>query len=284
METAKVAQPISGDKLYQERARRALPILVRQALAHAKIRYSSLANELEMANPRNLNFVLGSVGQALQRLSSEWGEQVPPLQCLVVRKSTGVPGEGVGWFIQGMENFATLSLRQQREIINAELLKIFSYTKWHDVLTALGLKPLTVDYSALLKQASNFRGGGESEEHRNLKDYVAGHPELLNLPRSTSRGATEYRLPSGDSLDVLFRSGDDWIAVEVKSHRSAPDDIVRGLFQCIKYRAVIEAYQAAERLPQNARSVLILGGALPGPLIPLKNILEIEVIENVMPA
>jgi hypothetical protein len=283
METAKVAQPISGDKLYQERARRALPLLVRQAQANAKIYYSDLAGELGMVNPRNLNFVLGSIGQALQKLSSEWGEEVPPLQCLVVNKATGLPGEGVGWFIKGLENYASLSQKQQREIVRAELLKISSYPKWQEVLAALGLKPVAVDYSSLLKQASNFRGGGESEEHRSLKDYVAEHPELLSLPRSTSRGVTEYRLPSGDSLDVLFRSGDDWIAVEVKSHKSAPDDIARGLFQCIKYRAVIEAYQATERLPQNARSVLILGGLLPHNMIPLKNILEIEVIENIIP-
>jgi hypothetical protein len=82
---------------------------------------------------------------------------------------------------------------------------------------------------------------------------------------------------------VLFRTGDDWIAVEVKSHKSAPDDIARGLFQCVKYRAVLEAYQAAERLPQNAKSILILGGSLPRHIIPLKNILEIEVLENVTP-
>ena len=66
METAKTAQPISGDKLYQERARRALPLLVRQAQAHAKIYYLDLALELGMPNPRNLNYVLGSIGQALQ--------------------------------------------------------------------------------------------------------------------------------------------------------------------------------------------------------------------------
>lgn len=284
METAKVAQPISGDKLYQERARKALPLLVRQAQANAKIYYSDLADELGMVNPRNLNYVLGSIGQALQRLSSEWGEEVPPLQCLVVNKATKLPGEGVGWFIKGLENYAALSRKQQREIVKAELVKICSYPKWQDVLAALGLKPVAVDYSALLRQASNFRGGGESEEHKSLKDYVAKHPELLSLPRSISQGATEYRLPSGDSLDVLFRNGDDWIAVEVKSYKSAPGDITRGLFQCIKYRAVIEAFQAAERLPQNARSVLILGGPLPRHMIALKNILEVEVIENVVPA
>jgi len=63
METAKIAGPISGKRLYQERARAALPLLVRQGHAESPIYYSELAVELGMPNPRNLNFVLGSIGQ-----------------------------------------------------------------------------------------------------------------------------------------------------------------------------------------------------------------------------
>lgn len=52
MDTAKIADPISGDKLYQERARLALPLLVRQAHAAAPVYYSALAAELGMPNAR----------------------------------------------------------------------------------------------------------------------------------------------------------------------------------------------------------------------------------------
>lgn len=55
------AKYISGDKLYRERTRKALPLLVRQAQARRKI-YSDLAPKLGMANPRNLNYVLGYIG------------------------------------------------------------------------------------------------------------------------------------------------------------------------------------------------------------------------------
>lgn len=55
METAQKAQPIWGSKLYQQRAQKALPILVRQAKARQSIYYSQLAQELGMPNPRNLN-------------------------------------------------------------------------------------------------------------------------------------------------------------------------------------------------------------------------------------
>lgn len=284
METANVAQSISGDKLYQERARRALPLLVRQAQAHAKIYYSDLALELGMPNPRNLNYVLGSIGQALQLLSADWGEYVPPLQCLVLNRNTELPGAGVGWFITGMEDFRKLSRKQQRDLVGAEPLKVFTYPKWLNVLTALGLSPVLIDYSVLLTRAAAFRGGGgESDRHKRLKFYVAQHPEVISLSRTVTDGRTEYPLPSGDSLDVLFRDNDDWIAVEVKSSISGPDDILRGMFQCIKYRAVIEAYQATKYLPQNARTILVLEGSLPDNLIPLKHILEIEVIENIVP-
>ena len=88
MSTAKISEPISGDKAYQVRARAAFPLLVRQAQAGVPVFYSDLAEELGMPNPRNLNYVLGSIGQSLERLSKAWKTKVPPIQCLVVNKST----------------------------------------------------------------------------------------------------------------------------------------------------------------------------------------------------
>ena len=61
METAKIAEPLIGDKPYQQQARKALPILVRQASVRKSIFYSDLADELKMPNARNLNYVLGSI-------------------------------------------------------------------------------------------------------------------------------------------------------------------------------------------------------------------------------
>jgi alkylated DNA nucleotide flippase Atl1 len=49
---------LNGEKLYQKRAKTALPYLVRQAKAGQKIYYSDLAKEIGMPNPRNLNYVL----------------------------------------------------------------------------------------------------------------------------------------------------------------------------------------------------------------------------------
>ena len=109
MDTAKIAAPISGDKLYQTRARKVLPILVRQAEAGTTIYYSTLAEEIGIPNPRNLNYVLGSIGTTMENLSKAWKNKVPPIQCLVVNKKTGLPGEGIGWFLVKKDDFSSLS-------------------------------------------------------------------------------------------------------------------------------------------------------------------------------
>jgi hypothetical protein len=127
-DTAEIAEPLSGDKLYQQRARSALPLLVRQATASTPIIYEDLAHELEMPNPRNLNYVLGSIGQTLLNLSKHWGIEVPPIQCLVVNKNTRLPGEGIGWFITDLSHYKKLSNKQRRQVVDAELQKIYALT------------------------------------------------------------------------------------------------------------------------------------------------------------
>lgn len=94
---------------------------------------------------------------------------------------------------------------------------------------------------------------------------------------------TELPLPSGDSLDVSFDAKKNWVGVEVKSAISPESDIVRGLFQCVKYRAVMEAVQIADGRPQNVRALLVLESTLPASLIALRNLLGIEVLENITP-
>lgn len=283
MNTATVSEPLSGNKAYQVRARAALPLLVRQAEAGVPIFYSDLAEELGMPNPRNLNYVLGSIGQSLERLSKVWKSKVPPIQCLVVNKSTGLPGEGIGWFLVKKEVFATLPLRQQRAIVEAELQDVFSYPRWREVLKTLELEPTTSDFSSFLSKASSRFGGGESEDHKALKVYVAQNPKAIGLGGNIPIGITEFPLPSGDSLDVSFNAKKGWVAAEVKSSKSAEGDIVRGLFQCVKYRAVMEAVLLTKSRPQNARALLVLESTLPQSLIPLRNMLGVEVVEGISP-
>lgn len=273
-DTAEIAKPLSGDKLYQQRARNALPLLVRQAVASTPIIYEDLAHELEMLNPRNLNYVLGSIGKTLLNLSKYWDIEVPLIQCLVVNKNTRLPGEGIGWF-------TTESNKKRRQEVDAELQKIYAFDKWSKVLSTLSLESAQSDFKKINKKASQFRGGGEGAEHKKLKKFVANKPTRFGIPASTAPGENEHSLPSGDSLDVFFSHGKKHIGIEVKSHISDSADIARGLYQCVKYQAVLEARQAANGQPQNVRTILVLGGELPLELLPLKNVLGIEIFEKV---
>jgi hypothetical protein len=82
-------------------------------------------------------------------------------------------------------------------------------------------------------------------------------------------------------LDVFFQHGNDSIAVEVKSSLSSEADIVRGIFQCVKYRALLEAQQAADGNAQSARAILALEAKLPSKFQALKNILGIELVDEI---
>lgn len=86
MAAAQKVAPIWGNKLYQQRARMALPILIRQAEGQEPISYSNLALELGMPNPRNLSDVLGCIGETIEYLNKKKKQKIPPIQCLVVNK------------------------------------------------------------------------------------------------------------------------------------------------------------------------------------------------------
>jgi hypothetical protein len=241
-----------------------------------------LAEELEMPNPRNLNYVLGSIGQTLQNLSKKWDEAIPSINCLVINKNTGLPGEGVGWFIDDKNRFATLPRKQQRAIVDTELLKIYSYQRWLEILHLLGMeyKP-PQDYSVLAQEVKKRRGTGESEYHKEFKEFISQNPQILSLSKSTQPGQLEYSLPSGDIVDVLFIGKVDWIVVEAKSKISDLADIYRGIYQCVKYNAIVEAYQSELGKPPSCRTVLVIENEFPGELIELKNLLGVEFIDNI---
>ncbi|UCZ75424.1 hypothetical protein LHK94_20960 [Dickeya zeae] len=284
--TAEIASPLDGNKLYQERARAALPLLVRQAAAAQPIVYSALAEELGMPNPRNLNYVLGSIGQAMVRLSKKWKTKIPPIQCLVVNKKTGLPGEGMDWFLttkEDKEDFEKLPRRHRHRIIKAELQRIYAYPHWDKVLDELDLEPIKTDFTDEVIKAAGGFGGSESAAHKRLKEYVAKNPHVVGLPKSTPDGTTECALPSGDFLDVSFKHKKFWIAVEVKSKVSDHSDIIRGIFQCVKYQAVLNAVLLSESKAQDASAVLVLESVLPTDLRSLCNLLGVEVIDSVNP-
>jgi hypothetical protein len=277
--TADTATGFHGDKLYQERARLALPILIRQAKAGQTVSYEDLAAELGMPNPRNLNYPLRCIGDELNRLSKKWRKEIPHIQALVVSKGTSVPGKGFDPFLKD-KGKAWKSLEERKAILKTYIAEIANYPYWDEVISELGLKPAASKIDDIIDKAMSF-GGGEGPEHKALKEYVRSHPECVGLPTGSAEGSAEAGLPSGDSIDVLFDRKDRIVAVEVKPASAPIHDITRGLFQCVKYRAVLQARADFESDPRQIAIFLVLGGGLPKALFPLRNSLGVMVFEQV---
>lgn len=134
----------------------------------------------------------------------------------------------------------------------------------------------------VILEATAFGGGGESGRHQRLKRFIATNPSLLGLPYGLV-GVEEYPLPSGDRLDVFFDYEGQELAVEVKSAVSPEADLARGVFQCIKYQAVLVARQRTNGTPISARAILITEATLPSSVRVLKEILGVHVLEGIAP-
>jgi len=85
----------------------------------------------------------------------------------------------------------------------------------------------------LLKR--KYGKGGESANHRNLKNYIASHPEIIGLERRFVRAKIEHPYISGDLVDILFEPVDGGTNTVVEIEL---DIVVPGVHQAIKYRAL----------------------------------------------
>ena len=260
---------------YQTFARAILPILVRQAMASQKISYGDLGKELGRHH-RILRFPLDCIGNTLLELNERWPDEIPPIQGLVVNQETGMPGDSVNFLYRQKPD-----PREKEAIVEAVLGKVFSYPKWLDVLEELGLSPAEPLNPQLVPPVDRRGGAGESAAHKRLKDYIALHPRAVGLNKSIAPGTKEFVLPSGDVVDVLFQNAKRRIAVEVKSHISSEDDLRRGIFQCVKYRAILRACRSLEGGTYEADARLAIEGSLSKELTAVKNTLGVKVIENI---
>lgn len=280
--TSKTASNFFGNALYQRRAREALPLLVRQAEGEKTIYYADLAQELGMPNPRNLNYVLGCVGHALNNLSEISGEEIPHIQAMVVNQQSDTPGDGFdGFLLERGENWKDEDERWA--VLKTYWARISAYPHWSWVLDELGIERTQSGIDNLIDAAGRL-GGGEGPEHAALKEYVRNNPQIIGLQPNHPRGAAEHALPSGDRIDVVFQSTARFDCVEIKPANCSEIEITRGLFQCVKYAAVAESKRRFEQTEGETLSWLVLGGPLPDALVPLRNSLGIFVIENVVPS
>jgi len=140
------------------------------------------------------------------------------------------------------------------------------------------IKEVSKDY---LSPVPKYGRGGESTHHKNFKEFIAKNPSHIGINGSEFTSEIEFILPSMDAIDVIFSNKEQSIGVEVKSKISGIDDITRGLFQCVKYNALLRALYLAQKRDVAFKAILVLENQFPQQLLELKNILGIEVYDNI---
>lgn len=253
-----------------------LPILIRRAKEGRPISYGELAEQLEAEfdhEPKARKTVygpaVGAVGLAVEQLGRlpEWrGERIPPINTIVVSKSTGYPSTGADEIAHYFfEDNGVGMAADRKAYLDAAMNAVYHYGKWDQVAAALGVARLEPESGALQTDRGEVlplpkvpQGGApESAEHQALKRWVRDHPEELEDFGEFEPGKNEAVLSSGDRLDVLFANGRQRLAVEVKTSKCSEDELMRGVYQCVKYRSILRAEQLAMRQVPNGEAVLV---------------------------
>lgn len=221
-------------RLIKEYGDRLLPYLVHAAKTRKTPTYGELADKIGIHH-RVMSKVLAYIRDdiCIQRGLSL-------ITCIVVNQGTGLPGES--WLPQGTSHL--IGEEYQREYVKYRD-QVLAYKGWDALLKELDLEPVepTVDnldergraYSEYIERT----GGGESEDHRKLKEYIAAHPTAIGL-EPDSGAQMEYLFVAGDRADIVFGIGPDaWAVIEIKNGEIG--ELVKGVYQAIKYRALLQA-------------------------------------------
>ena len=264
-------------KRSQELVSQIIPILVGWAkYGLTNKTYGDLIHALGYTRYSGIGDQLGNVETVMRELREMTGEDVPTLNALVKTPKDGIPSDGFDFVYP---NYNGLTLSEKLVFVAGINEKALNYQKWDWVLDQLGLQPSKIITEQELEAISVHGGGGEGKEHKAIKEFVYNNPESLGIT-GVIRKEPEHPLPSGDRLDVYFETSDSRYAIEVKPSTSPDDDITRGIFQCVKYKAILEAIRKVEYGRYDVSTQLVIAGSMSDRNKQLAEALEITCIEH----
>lgn len=249
----------------------AMRCLISVALDGSVVTYGELARHIEVAAGFSKIFTprIGRVAGSLMRKIHSIDPSAPLINVLVVNQRDGQPSGGAGSFMASKFNNPSLRdddykqrypTRWKRYFQKAaDEAYAFSAHDWSQLYGRVFGKKLTEseiereraersegqehDYGA---GEQKYGRGGESEHHKALRLWVEANPQAIQSSFVVADAETEFPLYSGDRVDVVYRLPDRTVLLEVKSRISNDNDHLRGVYQCIKYRAVKAAMDVRE--------------------------------------
>lgn len=118
-----------------------------------------------------------------------------------------------------------------------------------------------------LQTGRNYGSGGEGPYHKALRLWIKDNPASVDIAFAAATTDTEVDLDSGDRIDVVYKLIDLTVVIEVKSRISNEVDLRRGVYQCVKYRAVRQAMDVRDTT--SVEALLVTENELPGEIAAL---------------
>lgn len=237
--------------------------LVAAALDNASLTYGQAKQLLEdqvgfdsLARAGRTGYTAGAAIDKLQVVDPS----VPLLNVLLVQQATKLPSNGAGSYLAHRYDQPTLAEERAKDLYPELWRTTFDtaagevyatpLAEWQRVYEMAYQEPLDLQQIEQLREQRktgteqdgiNHGRTGEGPNHQALRLWVCANPSLVRPELENAAAATEFVLDSADRVDVLFRTASGVVAVEVKCRDSNIVDLRRGVFQCIKYRAVLQA-------------------------------------------
>ena len=251
--------------------------LIATALDGSTMTYGEIKGRLEGEGDFSTIFAtrIGYVAGALMNHIQETDPDAPLINVLVVNQNERLPSKGAGSFMAtrfGNARLARHDYKEKhpgkwREYFEAAAAEVYAYSseQWSELYQSVFGEQLSESQVDALRSdrhdgnevdfgsgSGKYGAGGESNHHRNLRLWVEANPRAIRREFSQARTETEVELDSGDRVDVVYHLPQRTIVLEVKSRISNGVDIRRGIFQCIKYRAVKAAMDVRDEVPVEA--------------------------------
>lgn len=247
-------------------------LLVRAATERSALTYGRAAAIFETAGPFSKIFSTEMglpAGDLMDRIHERYPD-APLLNVLLVRQDTRYPGDGAGTYLaqwfgkKALAKRGAWSMRPKlwSKYCDRAIGEVYAFTGWNEVIQNV-FGPVTVPDRVTPVEQDEI-GGGEGKSHRELRLWAMANPGAIDKHCADYEASTEVTLLSGDRVDVILRGPQETVCIEVKSHISNFADLERGLYQCIKYRAVAAAMDARKTDP--VRAILVTQTELPGHL------------------
>lgn len=217
--------------------------------------------------PRDMGQAVG----AMQRVILRRVTTAPLLHVLLVRTDTGEPGDGAAEFLADRfphrprlreDDVRVNHPELWTEVVGLAAEEVYAYPRWEQLYRRLhGTYTPDPFFLTPAEADGTPRGGvGEGPNHKALRLWIKRNPDRVDRRFRGARAETEEELLSGDRVDVVYYTDSEVLAIEVKSRDSNWADLRRGIYQCVKYQAVLSAQEEEGR---SVRSLLVTEFPLP---------------------